>query len=66
MKINIPDNCVIIAGVCYELVEGGDGDCEGCAFKNGRVRGCDYYAPCVNIFCEYNTIFKKVEIVTND
>lgn len=66
MKINIPDNCVIIAGICYELVEKDDGDCEGCAFKKERGRGCNYEAPCVNIFSEYNAIFKEVEIVTND
>ena len=66
MKIEIPENCVIVAGVCYELVEKGDGDCVGCAFKKESSRGCNFEAPCVNIFSTYNAIFEEVEIVTDN
>lgn len=66
MKINIPENCIIINGVLYELVEQDNGDCVGCAFKKESSRGCNYEAPCVNIFSTYNAIFKRVSPLIND
>ena len=66
MKINIPENCIIIAGVCYELIADGTEDCAGCVFKDENKAGCEYEAPCINLFSEYSGVFKEVSPIIND
>ena len=59
MKINIPENCIIINGTIYALVDEGP-DCTGCVFLDDNGNNCDGEMPCVTIFSAYNGIFKKV------
>lgn len=51
MKIEIPDNCIIINGVCYEMTEDDKLECDGCVFNTpGKNGGCSADCPCLNIF----------------
>lgn len=51
MKIEIPENCIIINGVCYEMVEDDSLECKGCVFEqNPQHGGCNGKCPCINIF----------------
>jgi hypothetical protein len=59
MKINIPENCIIINGTIYALVDEGP-DCTGCVFKDENKASCEYGTPCITIFSAYNGIFKRV------
>ena len=41
MKIEIPDNCIIINGECYEMTEDDKLECDGCVFNTpGKNGGC--------------------------
>lgn len=67
MKIEIPDNCIIINGVCYEMVEDDNFECKGCVFEKNPQHGCfDCGYPCTNIFGNERGKFLKKEIVTNN
>ena len=67
MKIEIPDNCIIINGECYEMVLDGTFECHGCVFEqNPQHGGCDGSCPCINIFGNERGKFLKKEIVTNN
>lgn len=65
MKIEIPENCIIINGICYEMIEDDSLECKGCVFeKNPQHFDCGY--PCINIFGNERGKFVKKEIVTNN
>ena len=64
MKINIPKNCVIINGTCYEAVHIEDPDCDGCIFFEKYECECD--GMCQKVFNDISVKFIKTDIVIND
>ena len=67
MKINIPENCIIINGTIYEAYRDEDPNCEGCEFDTNTVgRPCEYGFPCQIIFGEWQLKFKRVSPLIND
>lgn len=66
MKTEIPKNCIIINGVCYEMIEDGSFECKGCVFERSpRHGGCDAECPCINIFGNDRGKFVEKAIITN-
>jgi hypothetical protein len=64
MKINIPENCIIINGTIYEAVHDESPECEGCVFCNNNT--CYGNSPCTSIFSDWQIKFKRVSPLIDD